>query len=95
VTRAEPVVADHEIAAVAQAATNSIVQAIVEELLRLGLHGGLGDDRNLRKIVYQMVGSRVTEIQNANPTGGKAPIGACRNGTRFRIVRSNLTSVFR
>lgn len=62
---------DSKVADIANSATNSIVQAIAEELIRLGLLGGLGDDRNLRKIVYQMVLSRITETQSGIPDSGE------------------------
>jgi hypothetical protein len=71
-----PVVGDreHNVADIAHAATNSIVQAVAKELRRLGLQGGLGDDRNLRKIVCQMVFSRMAETQCGIPYSGEAPM---------------------
>ena len=50
-TRAESVIGDSEVTDIAQSITNSIIQAVTQELLRLGLQGGLGDDRGLRTIV--------------------------------------------
>jgi hypothetical protein len=52
--------------------SNSIIRVIAKELRRLGLRGGLGDDRALRETIYEMVLLRV-ETQNANPTSGEAP----------------------
>jgi hypothetical protein len=49
----EPVVgtSDSKIAKIAHAATNSVIHVIAKELRKLGLRGGLGDDRALRKTV--------------------------------------------
>ena len=60
-TRAETVIGNSEDKDIAQAATNSIVQAIAKELLRLGLKGGLGDDRGLRRVVHQIVSRLIKE----------------------------------
>jgi hypothetical protein len=67
-------VAEINVADIAHRMTNSLIQVIAKELRRQGLHGGLGDDRVLRKIVYQMVVSRVTETLAADLASGKSPM---------------------
>jgi hypothetical protein len=65
-------VAEINVVDIAHRMTNSLIQVIAKELRRQGLHGGLGDDRVLRKIVYQMVVSRVTETLAADLASGKS-----------------------
>jgi hypothetical protein len=54
------------VAAVDFAATDSIIRAVAKELRRLGLQGGLKDDRSLRRVIHEMFLPRLAEHKNVH-----------------------------
>jgi len=58
-----------KIAEIADAATNTLIQTVGEELQKLGLRGGLGDDRRLRRVIRETIVHRLAEPENAHFTG--------------------------
>ena len=51
---------------IAHGATNSIIQVVAEELKRLGLKGGLGNGRELRRVIFELVRERINDMRRSD-----------------------------